>query len=86
MTKFKAKQAAEIIAENLGWDIADVRDCAYQPTIYRTVKLYSIDNQYFCCPRMSQQPPKIEGLVWSVWKDFAYSGRTIYVGTAAQEV
>ena len=39
------KQAAHIIAESLGWDVADVRECRYQR--YAIPAVYAIDDRYF---------------------------------------
>lgn len=74
-----AKHAAEIIAEFIGWDVVDVRENVYQPTVYRTTKLFTIGDSYYCCPLRNQKPPKVEGLVWvPAQKQSVNQDRTIW--------
>jgi hypothetical protein len=39
------KQTSHMLAETLGWDIADLRECRYQR--YTLPKVYSIGDRYF---------------------------------------
>lgn len=47
---------AEIIATHLGWDIAEVRDCRYQPGVYRC-DVFSIGDYYYAAPRATSKLP-----------------------------
>lgn len=59
--------AAEIIAEWLGCDINEVTEMVYQPTIYRSPRIFAGDDapwSYYCCPTARQKLP--EGFKWEV--------------------
>jgi len=72
------RTAPHVIGFYLGWDIRDVSDMRYQPSVYPSPAVYSIPLkggiEYLCCPSGSQKPPK--GFVWQPIGE-AY-GRTIY--------
>jgi hypothetical protein len=78
----RATPATEIIAEFLGCDIEEVRDMIYQPTVYRSPRIYSWDDEpwsYFCCPTEKQRPPGT--YAWEIagysWRE-AHKGRPVY--------
>ncbi len=53
----KIKGSKEALAWHLGWDIADLKDCQYQPG--RTTKaIYTIGDDYYTCIPLGQSPPK----------------------------
>ena len=70
--KDRINPANTIIAEFLDVDINEVTEMVYQPTIYRTPRVYSWNDEpwsYFCCPRVGQKLPKdfkweIAGYSW----------------------
>ena len=71
--------ATEIIAEWIGCDINEVRDMVYQPTRFRTPRVYSWDDEpwsYLCCPTKGQKLPNV-GLVHetTTWELAGYSWR-----------
>ena len=41
------KQAATVVAETIGWDVADVRECQYQPSRYSSPSVFAIGDRYF---------------------------------------
>lgn len=74
--------AAEIIAEFLGTDIDSVRESVYQPTTYKSPRMFSWDDEpwsYFCCPTSRQKLPK--GYDWEIagysWRE-AHKNRPVY--------
>lgn len=78
--------AVEIIAEFLGVDIDEVREMVYQPTVHRSPKVYSWDDNpwsYYCCPTAKQKLPKMGGdtMPWEIaghsWRE-AHKHRPIY--------
>jgi hypothetical protein len=70
-----AKQAKEIIAFVTGQDYDDMEDMRYQST-RTSIPVYTIGNEYFCCPTARQKLPKGE----YDWKPYskAYE-RQVYV-------
>lgn len=74
--KVRNTKASEIIAEWLGTDIDSVSEMVYQPTLFRTVRVYSWDDNpwsYFCCPKPGQKPPALHGP--TKWEIAGYSWR-----------
>lgn len=77
----RIKQAAEIIADHLGSDIADVRDMAYRRG-HTAYPLYSIGEETWCCPPAGRKPPQDygdrsgDGYEWRVVA--TVGARTIY--------
>lgn len=74
--------ANEIIAEFLGTDIDEVTEMVYQPTKYRTPRVYCWNDEpwsYLCCPRPGQKPPN--GFPWKIagysWRE-AHKDRPVY--------
>ena len=53
---------ATSIAEHFGSDIADIRDCKYQPT--RTPHVYVIGDDYYTACNLNTKPKKFEGYLW----------------------
>jgi hypothetical protein len=65
--KDRISPANMIIAEFLDTDIDSVTEMVYQPTVYRTPRVYSWNDEpwsYFCCPREGQKPPN--GFKWEI--------------------
>ena len=71
-----AKRADEIIAFHLGWDVADMRECRYQPSKYK-VAVYACGDSYYCAPSEHNAMP--DGFAWRI--DGEHYGRTVYVAT-----
>lgn len=83
MTVIDNKSAASlIIAEVIGCDWDEVREMVYQPTVYRSPRVYSWDDNpwsYFCCPTARQKLPK--GFRWEefgVSPFTAHKNRPVY--------
>lgn len=70
-----AKRADEIIAFHLGWDVADMRECRYQPSKYK-VAVYACGDSYYCAPS-NETPPK--GFRWML--DGVHYGRKVFTAT-----
>lgn len=51
-----AKQAPEIIAFFLGWNVSDVSDGRYQR--YTNPAVYVCSNDYYCAPTAKQKLPR----------------------------
>lgn len=87
-TKTIRRTAAEIIAFHFSSDIAEVRDMIYQPTRYRTCKVYVWGEDYYCCPTERQALPKDPDFDDTFkWEKVAeYYGRTVYCSKAGQDV
>lgn len=82
MSNTKRRTSAERIAFIIGWDLADMAECRYQPSKHRTA-IYALGNDYFACPRSSTDLPK-DGFNW---KPYAESyGRTVYLSQVNQGV
>lgn len=65
--KDRVTPAATIIAEWLGCDINEVTEMVYQPTVYRSPRIFSGDDapwSYYCCPTARQKLP--EGFKWEL--------------------
>lgn len=72
-----AKHANEIIAFHLGWDIRDLTDGRYQPTLYQNPSVYVASDDYFCAPTEKQKLPK--GFKWEAVGE--HYGRKVYRST-----
>lgn len=71
-----AKQAPEIIAFHLGWDVADVSEGRYQR--YTNPSVYVCGEAYYCAPTAKQ---KLPADVCDEWvEDGTQYGRKIYKG------
>ena len=68
--------AAYVIAFHFSWDIDDVRHYRYQPTMRPGMAIYSIDEDYFCCPPAGKKPMYGKEFPWKPLAE--YFGRTIY--------
>lgn len=77
MTVMDRKSPASlIIAEVLGTDWDSVRETIYQPTKYRSPRVYSWNDEpwsYFCCPTKGQKPPG--GFKWELFGVSPFKGR-----------
>lgn len=62
--KTRRYSQADIIAWTFGSDIADVRDCAYQPTRYRAPNVYTVGNDYYAVHASKPRHGKDVGMVW----------------------
>lgn len=69
-------------AEYLGTDTDSVTEMVYQPNIYRTVRIYSWDDEpwsFYCCPKPGQKPPS--NFPWRIagysWRE-AHKDRPVY--------
>jgi hypothetical protein len=75
--------AAEVIATWLCWDINEVLEQVYQPTLLFNPSVYSIGDDFVCCPTSRQKPPIIDrdgfdrGFKWE--PAFEWHGRTVYI-------
>lgn len=74
----KRVTAAEAIAEHLGWDINEMKDCRYQPTHY-PVAIYTVGNDYYCAPAIGKEPPK--DFRWAHVGNHRQTQRKIYRST-----
>lgn len=72
------RSGAEIIAFHFCSDIADIRESVYQPTRYRAPYVYTVGNDYFCCPAAGQTPPKHRDHAFDWHSVGTYYGRTVY--------
>lgn len=50
--------AAYIIAFHCGQDMADMADCRYQPTVYPSPAVYTLNDDYYCAPAAGQKLPE----------------------------
>lgn len=57
-----AKRAAEIIAFQIGYDMAEMAEYRYQSTRYKTA-VYSIGDNYYCAPINGKVLPNV-GYKW----------------------
>jgi hypothetical protein len=79
--------AAEVIGTWLGWDINEVVDQIYQPTLFFSPSVYSIGDDFVCCPTSRQKPPIYDrdgcerGFNWE--PVFEWHGRTVYLSKAS---
>lgn len=80
--KDRITSAATIIAEWLGCDINEVTEMVYQPTVYRSPRVFAGDDNpwaYYCCPTSRQKLPS--GFDWEIvgqsWRQ-EHAGRPIY--------
>lgn len=74
--------APELIAFHFSADISEVKDMVYQPTVYRSPRVYVWGEDYYCCPTDRQKLPS-QGDTFN-WKPFAtHHGRTIYESLAS---
>jgi len=65
--KDRVTPAATIIAEWLGCDINEVTEMVYQPTTYRSPRIFAGDDNpwsYYCCPTARQKLPA--GFQWEI--------------------
>lgn len=76
----KRRTAPEIIAFHFCSDIRDISDGRYQPTRYTAPAIYTVGEDYYCCPSGSQKLPK--GFAWE--KLATYYGRDIYCATLSK--
>lgn len=77
----KRRTAAEIIAFHFCSDIADVRDCRYQPTRYASPAIFVLDDDYYAAPS-NNKPPRAEvGQPWELIG--SYYGRSIFRSRSA---
>ncbi|WP_150526511.1 hypothetical protein [Roseibium sediminis] len=72
------RTAPEIIGFHLGMDWLDVKDGVYQPSRYKTPRVYVCGDDYFCCPTAKQKLPS--GFNWKL-RGTEY-GREIYISAA----
>lgn len=85
MAKPKTKSSAEIVADAIGWDIADVENLRYQST-RTTTPVWALDDECFTVTRGKQKPSTSH----KGWVPFtkgipAPEGCTVWVvGTAAE--
>lgn len=77
------RSAAEIIAFHLSEDIEYIRDCRYQPSVYRSMAIYTVDDMYFCCPPLAKKPAHASEYPWRLIAE--YDNRMIY-GCTVDEV
>lgn len=77
-----AKQAAEIIADFLGMDLAEMKDYRYHYG-HTSVPVYAIGQDYFCSPPTNSKPPKSFG-EWKKEATLAFD-RIIYKATGESE-
>jgi hypothetical protein len=61
----KTRQAPEIIAHHLGWNVSEVSEARYQPHKYPAPGIYICGDEYFCAPTDRQALHKIDGLNWA---------------------
>ena len=81
--KKPSRSAAEIIAFHLSEDIAYLRDCRYQPSVYAAMAIYTIDDTYFCCPQAGKKPSYAKEYPWKPVAE--HYGRTVY-GCTVDEI
>ena len=73
--KTKRRTAPEIIAFHFGWDMTEVSESRYQPSVYSNPSVYTICNDQVCAPTASQRLPKDFD-----WKPIGeHYGRTVYI-------
>ena len=60
------KRAAAVIAESIGFDIAEMSECRYKPTRYTAPAVYSIGDKYFAA-----HPTKPRHEVGEPWQRYA---------------
>jgi len=77
-TPRRNRSAADCIAFRLCWNITDVSDMRYQAGRQKFA-VYSIGDEYMCCPPAGQKPPK----GWDWKPDGEAYGRTIYSAAAS---
>ena len=41
------KHAATVVAETIGWDVAEVRECQYKPSRLSSPSVFAIGDRYF---------------------------------------
>jgi hypothetical protein len=84
----RIKQAAEIIAETFGMDIADVKDSRYQAG-RQSIPVYTVENDEYCCPPARMLMGALpKGFAWkrSPHQDAARAeGRVLYVSPCESE-
>ncbi len=80
MTRYTAP---EIIGMYTSDDISDIH--SYQPTLFPSVKVYTVGSDYWCCPTKGQKPPVKDRdgfdreFKWTAVWTHEKSGRTVYV-------
>ena len=87
--KDRVTPAATIIAEWLGCDINEVTEMVYQPTVYRSPRVFCGDDRpwaYYCCPTKRQKLPG--GFKWEIagrsWRN-EHQDRPVYGSRLADE-
>ena len=86
MTKKRNTTAPEAIGAWLGWDINEIREAIYKPTLFSNPSVYTVGEDYACCPAGNRKPPTVDrdgtdaGFVWK--PVFEWGGRTVYCSTA----
>lgn len=73
-TTQKKRSQAELVAFYLGWDIGDVRDAIYQPGRTGKTQVFTVGDDYVCCPPDGMVPP--DGWNWE--QVFVSYGRPVY--------
>jgi hypothetical protein len=79
------RSGAEIIAFHMCSDIEEVREMVYQPTVYRSPRVYSFGEYTYCCPTVRQKLPDHEDL-GGPWEAIGtYYERTVYRSRSVSE-
>lgn len=61
------KTAADMIAETLGWDVSELRQCRYQR--YTSPMVYAIGNRYFAASRGKPRHTDVSESPWCEHSD-----------------
>ena len=51
----KTKTSKEVLAMYLGWDILELKEYLYQPSLY-TASVYAVGQNYYCAVRVGHRP------------------------------
>lgn len=80
MTKRQKYTGAYIIAFHFCSDVRDVTENRYQPTRYVSPAIYTLGDDYYCCPAAGKDPPRNRDFTdaWE-WEPIGeHYGRTVY--------
>lgn len=85
----KRYTSPEIIATHLCCDYNDVKSAIYQPSLFNIVSVYTLGDDYYCCPTFGKLPPRKDKngfpgfFVWLPVFTHKQTGRTVYMSRLA---
>lgn len=80
--RVRRSAATEAIATYLCWDIDEICECAYQPTLLFKPYVFTIGEDYVCSPSAREKPPvedrdgEYRGFSWK--EVYSHRGRKVY--------